>query len=298
MGLFIRKPQLSIVIVFYNMIREAKRTLFSLTIDYQENINIQDYEVIVIDSGSTEPLDKKWVETIQSNFRYFFVDSKHPSPSKAMNFGIGKSRSNTVVCCIDGARILTPNILSLMIKSQKLFDYPFVYTLGFHVGDKQQNYAIEDGYCQEVEDELLKSLKWESNGYKLFNRSCLGGSSPKGYFGRISESNCFSANKKILKNIGGFDERFISPGGGLVNLDVFSRLHLMDILQPVMLLGEGTFHQFHGGVATNVPREVHPFKVFDKEYQSIRGECFKHLDDWLDKRFYLGTFNQYSQRFK
>ena len=148
------KPKLSIVIVFYNMIREAKRTLFSLTLDYQENINIQDYEVIVIDSGSTEPLDKKWVETIQSNFRYFFVDSKHPSPCGAMNFGIEMSRSNTVVCCIDGARILTPNILSLMIKSQKLFDYPFVYTVGLHVGDKQQNYAIEDGYGQEVEDEL------------------------------------------------------------------------------------------------------------------------------------------------
>jgi osmoprotectant transport system permease protein len=42
----------------------------------------------------------------------------------------------------------------------------------------------------------------------------------------------------------------------------------------VHLLGEGTFHQFHGGVATNVPAASHPFPIFHEEYVRLRGEPF------------------------
>lgn len=291
------KPKLSVIVIFYNMRREAKRTLFSLTREYQKNLEIEDYEVIAIDSGSSEPLNKEWVESLHNNFRYYYIETEVPSPCKALNFGINVSKSDTVVCCIDGARILSPNILSLMIKAQKLFLQPFVYTLGFHIGEKIQNEALLDGYSQIVEDALLKETDWEKDGYKLFSKSCLAGSSSKGYFHSISESNCFSIQKDTIQKIGGFDERFISSGGGLVNLDVFKRLHALSFVQPVMLLGEGTFHQFHGGVATNVPRENHPFQKYKEEYDSIRisdSNPFKYAQD---NRFYLGSINKYSLPF-
>ena len=48
---------MSVVVVFFNMRREAIRTLFSLTTAYQRDISIDDYDVIVLDSGSTQALD-------------------------------------------------------------------------------------------------------------------------------------------------------------------------------------------------------------------------------------------------
>src|SRR4029453_5975812 len=43
---------LSVVVVFYNMRREAARTLHSLSRSYQRDVQDLDYEVLVIDNGS------------------------------------------------------------------------------------------------------------------------------------------------------------------------------------------------------------------------------------------------------
>jgi hypothetical protein len=58
-----------------------------------------------------------------------------------------------------------------------------------------------------------------------------------------------------------------------VNLD-FHRRACAAAAPVVHLLGEGTFHQFHGGVATNVPAARHPFAGFHEEYVRLRGEPF------------------------
>ena len=42
-----------------------------------------------------------------------------------------------------------------------------------------------------------------------------------------------------------------------------------------MLLGEGSFHQVHGGVATNTPWASHPFDTFHAEYRAIRGCAYE-----------------------
>jgi len=75
------------------------------------------------------------------------------------------------------------------------------------------------------------------------------------------------------EKLGGYDERFQSPGGGLVNLDFYKRAcDKLDNL--IILLGEGTFHQIHGGVATNRLPEHHPYMNFHNEYVAIRGFDF------------------------
>src|SRR5581483_9041619 len=51
--------------------------------------------------------------------------------------------------------------------------------------------------------------------------------------------------------LGGFDERFASPGGGYVNLDAYRRALDLPRTRLIVLLGEGTFHQVHGGAATS-----------------------------------------------
>jgi glycosyltransferase involved in cell wall biosynthesis len=261
---------LSVVVIFHNMRREAARTLFSLSPRYQRDVDPELYEVIAIDNGSTEPLAEDWVESFGHNFRYEYFKARHPSPAEALNYGVSISSGKFVTLCIDGARILSPNILNYSLRATKLFENPFIYTLAMHIGSKLQNYLVEENYDQEAEDQLISSTDWETDGYSLFEISSVAASSGIGFFSQLKESNCFSLKKSTFQKIGGFEEKFTSPGGGYTNLDFFNRTHQLEDVFPVMLLGEATFHQYHGGVATNVPFTRHPWKQFQEEYERIR----------------------------
>ena len=57
---------------------------------------------------------------------------------------------------------------------------------------------------------------------------------------------------------------------------------------PVMLLGEATFHQFHGGTATNVPMKDHPWQRMVGEYKQIRGKDYQPL---LIPPYYFGRMH-------
>ena len=289
-----KRPKLSVVVVFFNMRREAVRTLHSLTLGYQQNIQLDDYEVIVVDSGSSQPLDPSWVESLQDNFRYAFIQPSAPTPCEAMNHGIRMAKGDWVACAIDGARILSPGILQYSLAALQLRANAFVYTLGLHLGPDKQNISIEQGYCQSVEDRLLGDSQWEEDGYRLSPISALAGSAPKGYLGPIAESNFFSVSRQTLLDCGGFDQSFQSSGGGLVNLDIFKSLLESPSLEPIMLLGEASFHQFHGGVSTNVPAHKHPIADFHAEYQRIRGRAYEKP---VQQPLYFGRIHPLSQRF-
>lgn len=291
-----KRPKLSVVIAFYNMRREAPRTLYSLTTAYQKETNEDEYEVIVLDSGSPEPLDSDWVRSIQKNFHYKYVKSRWPTPCEAMNTGIRMAKASTVVCMIDGARMLSPGVLSRMLMAMQIFKQPFIYTLSMHLGNKPQGQAMLEGYDQKAEDQLLTSIDWKADGYQLFDISCLADSSKNGFLNPIAESNCFAIARKELLRLGGFDEKFVTSGGGLVNLDIFGRAIQMPELSPVVLLGEASFHQFHGGVATNVAPEKHPWNDYAKEYKAIRGVGFS-LPSVKRQPFYLGHIHERSRKF-
>jgi glycosyltransferase involved in cell wall biosynthesis len=61
------RPQISVVVVVYNIPREAPRTLFSLSAAYQRHINADDYEVVVVDNGSDPPLDPRILAGLKGN---------------------------------------------------------------------------------------------------------------------------------------------------------------------------------------------------------------------------------------
>lgn len=54
------KINLSVIAIFHNMRREASRTLRTLAQPYQLDVDTSEYEVIVVDNGSTEPLNPDW----------------------------------------------------------------------------------------------------------------------------------------------------------------------------------------------------------------------------------------------
>ncbi len=275
---------LSVIVNVHNMRREAPRTLFTLTPGYQQGVSAADYEVLVVDNGSDTPLTQQDVSRFGSNFRYYARNFKSPSPVQALNAAVKKARGQWLMLCIDGARMLSPNVLKYTLQLTRMETEPFIYTMGMHIGSQPQNESIAHGYNQQTEDELLDSVDWRSDGYRLFDISCTALSSRGGYFSSFSESNAFALSKKMYNALGGLDERFQSPGGGLVNLDFFNLVHEDKRLQPFLLLGEASFHQFHGGIATNVKMSEHPWVKMEEEYRMIRGKSF--ASSWYPPCYY------------
>ena len=105
------------------------------------------------------------------------------------------ARGRWVAVMVDGARMLSPGLLGWMQRAFRLEPQAFVTTLGWHLGEEPQNTAMTKGYNQVVEDRLLASFDWQTNGYRLFDHACLALSCRQGWFSSIAESNCFALPK-------------------------------------------------------------------------------------------------------
>jgi hypothetical protein len=83
--------------------------------------------------------------------------------------------------------------------------------------------------------------------------------------------------RELYRELGGYDPAFAMPGGGYVNLDFFRRCCALADARLVLLAGEGTFHQYHGGATTGrAAGEYGPRAA--EEYFQIRGERFTPPD--------------------
>src|SRR5262249_43725586 len=104
-------------------------------------------------------------------------------------------------------------------------------------------------------------------------------SSCDGWFQTLAESNALFMKREMWDLLGGFDERFDAPGGGLVNLDTFRRALELPDAELVILVGEATFHQFHGGTNTNasLERQIANWRGWARQYTDIRGFPWKAL---------------------
>lgn len=272
-----KRPRLSIIVVMHDMRREAARTLLSLTPAYQRGIDGASYEVLVIDNNSSAPLDADWVRSFGPQFRYLYHETASKSPVGAINRGARLARGDQLGIVIDGARILTPGVLQLARVAAAGFAEPVVATLNWLLGPKMQHLAAEEGYDQAVEDRMLADAGWPDDPYALHRISVLGGSSASGYFHPLAESNGLFLSRALFDRLGGYDERFDSDGGGLANLDFYRRACDAAGTDLVVLLGEGTFHQIHGGIMTNAPKDDKKarWNRFAAEYERIRGEPFQ-----------------------
>lgn len=276
------RPRLSLVVIVYDMGREAPRTLRSLSIPYQTGIAAEDYEVIVMDNGSPMPLGESVVREFGPQFRYHYVQDAAKSPAAALNRGAALARGQYLGIFIDGARMASPGLLSRALQAFELYKDPVVATLGWHLGPELQQKSVQKGYDKAAEDKLLESIGWPKDGYRLFEISVLAASSFKGYGAAPSESNALFLKRSTYKELGGFDTAFDLPGGGLLNLDFFIRCLERD--SPlVMLFGEGTFHQLHGGASTGTP--VDRFPQWAEQYARIRGRPWAHPEKTMH---YLG----------
>jgi|SRR5947209_9146986 len=262
-------PKLSVVLIGYNMARELPRTVRSLSPGMQRGIGPRDYEVILIDNGSTQAFDYTELRHIMPDIIVHRLTNASVSPVRAINFGIDIARGDLIGVCIDGARMASPGLLGRALAASRVHPRPMIGSIAFHLGPDVQMESVKRGYNQATEDALLVQSGWEDDGYRLFNIASFAGSSAGGWFELPAESNAVFLRAEHWRELGGWDERFVTPGGGLVNLDMWSRICADQSGELIMLLGEATFHQVHGGIATNNPEA--PQALFHDEYREIRG---------------------------
>ena len=205
-------PKVSVVVVVYNMAREAPRTLFSLSTAFQRDIRADDYEVIVVDNGSTPPFDPRVLAALEGNFRLIRIDPASRSPVQSINRGLAVARGEVIGVMIDGARLATPGIIGLAAAAVRPSDRFVALTLGFHLGSKVQMQSVPEGYDQREEDRLLGRSGWMEDGYRLFDISVFAGSSAGGWFRPINESNAIFMRRRLWDELEGYDERFHVSG--------------------------------------------------------------------------------------
>lgn len=270
------RKDLSIVVVAYNMPRELPRTLLSLSARCQRDISPDDYEVIVVDNGSTPAVDRKLLEKLPGTFHLLRIDSASPSPAPAVNRGIAAAGGDVIGVMVDGARIVTPGLAHFARHGARLYPRAVVATLGWYLGYDFQRWSMRSGYDQAREDALLAAIEWPKDGYRLFEIGTMDESSVEGWFQPIAEANALFMRRELWEELGGMDERFDVLGGGYVNLDIFRRAMGLNDARLVLLLGEATFHQLHGGVATNLPveRVADAQSAWADQYRRIRGQDY------------------------
>lgn len=270
-------PALSVIVIGYAMPEQLKRSLSSLSPSYQSSVHIEDYEVVIVENNSVEELSSEFIQDIPENFHYYRREETSKSPAAAINYGLSRARGNVIGLMIDGAHLLTPGVLNLALLASGFSDRIFVTVPTYHLGPAEQNISTQQGYSTEQEETLLENIRWPENGYRLFDISSLCGANPRGYFAPIMESNCYFATREMFDAIGGADERYQQAGGGSLNLDIVRKLGTLPGADYFSLPGEGSFHQFHGGVTSNSSRAEYA-RLFKEELHERWNHEYRFLE--------------------
>ena len=289
---------LSVVVVFFNMRREAARTLHSLSRAYQRDVDGLDYEVIVVENGSApdQKLGEEYVRTFGPEFRYVDLDddARRRRPSTHSTKASRVAAGRTIAFMIDGAHVLTPSVLHYGMAGLATYEPAIVVTQQWYVGPGQQPDAMQTGYDEAYEDELFRQIEWPLDGYRLFDIGHFIGD--RDWFDGLWESNCIFVPRKLLEQYGAFDESFEMAGGGYANLELYERLGAAPDVNVVTILGEGSFHQVHGGTTTNVadPQDRRATIVgYADHFADLRGRQFRGAGKTLH---YVGTMFPRAQR--
>lgn len=291
-------PRLSIVVIVYNMPRQAMNTLFSLGVPYQKNVSVDDYEVIVVENSSSRNLDPAAVAALGPQFRYFLREETGISPVPAVNFAFTKCRGRQIGLIIDGARMVTPRVLEYAMLGARISEHALIMVPGYHLGERDQKFHLQTGHTEQLEMEKLENLQWQENGYRLFKWACWSSSNQRGYLQPMQECSAVFCSADNFRRIGGADERFDQAGGGSINLHIYRSLGMLPEALLYVLPGEGSFHQFHGGITTQEFEDDDArktmLKSFDTRLEEVWNGPFKAL---TREPMLLGAVTHWAQPF-
>lgn len=177
--------KLSVVVLSFNQLSYLQKLIPQLL---EQDLNPADYEIIIVDGGSTDGTHE-WMKVLQANNLKIEVVSEKLNRSQTRNIGIRKSIGDVVVM-LDGDHTVQRDFLSIHRERHEAEKCTLV-------GWSQ--FAERRGYC------ALNHYLNNGGGAKLGTDNPL----PGRYF---LTRNC-SVRKDLLFEIGLFDEGFSAWGG-------------------------------------------------------------------------------------
>ena len=193
-------PGLSIVVVTYDMQREAPRTVRSLLPPLQRCADGLAYEIVVVDNGSPEPLDLAGVPGIAPRpVRLVRVapDAASPSPAGCINRAVREHcTADRLMICIDGARLASSHLIRRTVDVLSRHPDAFTFVASRHLGPAPQMQSVKEGYDQAAEDRLLDSVAWETDLDRLYPVSVWAGAHAPGNRLLQNESNAFALSRR------------------------------------------------------------------------------------------------------
>lgn len=288
-------PRLSIIVVVYRMPRQAMNTLYSLSARYQRNVSEADYEILVMENLSDDNLDPEAVQALGNNIHHYRRNETSVSPVNAINEGFHEARAPFIGLIIDGARMVTPRVVEYALMASRISANALVTVPAFNLGPHLHYQHLDHGYSEKQEQQLLDQSHWQNNGYRLFDISNLGEANPRGLFQPFMENNCYFTSRDNFSAIGYADENFQHPGGGSLNLHMFRSIGMLPQCEPYCVMaGEGTFHQFHGGVTTaQVEGRTELLASFQAQLESFWNGHFPALER---EPFLIGATTSHAQK--
>jgi macrocin-O-methyltransferase TylF-like protien/glycosyl transferase family 2 len=266
-------PRVSLVVICYNMRREIARTLASLSVPYQRDVDPDSYEVVLVDNGSAEPPTAADFRDLPLHLRVLACPRPTPSPVPALNFGLEACRGNLVGVVIDGARMASPGLLSACTRAASLHPRPIVFTQSLSLGHGYQWVLVQQSHDRAAEDRLLASIDWPKDGYRLFEIASwpTPDTTERRWVEPFYESNALFMPHELWHEVRGYDTAFEAPGGGFASADLLSRASSLPGTQLIAITGEATFHQVHTDSASSSSKDaVAQLKRFSREYHRIR----------------------------
>lgn len=259
-------PDFSIAITCWRMERELPRTLWSLSRQFQQGAEAISWEIIVVDNGSEvlPPIP-------EMDPRPRLVRARHPTPSPvgAMNEGLALARGRLIGAWIDGARIASSGLIAAVAKAAAHHPAPVIAVPNRQLGKQRQATAAGQGYNQTTEDALLAQAGWPDPAADLFAVSWPeepSAASP------MLETNALFLSRDTWSALGGFDQAFTQPGGGMCNPDMLHRAVNLPGTQLIRMDGIATFHQIHDGTSTSdEDKAILMVKEASRFYTALRG---------------------------
>ena len=224
----------------------------------------------MVDNGSSRPVDPALVDAFEGRLRVERIDPAPPSPAHAANIGLGLAEGDLVG--LDRRR--GPPGLAWAAGRRAPGRPPGRPTADHgprvppgrgppHAGRRSRLRPGRGGRAARRHPGGRTTATGSSRSARRRGRRVAGCSA------RWARAAACSARRRCGRSSGGLDERFALPGGGLVNHDLYRRACALAGVELIVLLGEGTFHQYHGGAATS---RRHSWDEMHDDYQAIRGE--------------------------
>jgi glycosyltransferase involved in cell wall biosynthesis len=188
--------EISIVVICYEMARVIRRTLLSLSPNYQRDCPAGRCEIILIDNGSRSPPPEDQFASLGLNLVYHRLPKISDTPVEAVNFGLRQASAPLIGVWIDGARLASPGLVDSCALAASLHPRPVVATYNYHLGPAFQATSMARGYDASEEDRLLESIGWPNDGSRLFEIAVPSWRSGVG--GPILESNALFMTRDFV----------------------------------------------------------------------------------------------------